>query len=163
METIKLLLAHADRRINNLIEVAVLDVCYERATVQSTRISRVDEFVHQGNLRDFDLIVVGADQLFQDRRQQAWAAVEDVVKGIEAIRSQHSTPLVALTASQEAGQVLLDAGADVVLPLPLVLEQLKPELRSLLDLNGFVEETETGRWSAIGSLLRGFQRSKISG
>jgi len=162
METIKLLLAHADRRINNLVEVAVLDVCYERAAVQSTRTTRLDEFVHQGSLWDFDLIVVGADQLFQDRHQRELASVEDVAKSIEAIRSQHSTPLISLTASEDAGQALLDAGADAVLPLPLNSEQLKSELRSRLDLNGLVEDGEAGRWSGLGSLLRGFQRAKAA-
>lgn len=162
METIKLLLACADRRASNMVEVAVLDICYDRAAVESTRTSRLDDFVRQGSLWDFDLIVLGADDLFQDRRQEGSAAATEVAKGIEAIRVQHNTPIVALTASSEAGQLLVEAGADVVLPLPLNADQLKTELRALLDLSEFVEDGETSRWPGLNSILRGFQRTKAA-
>lgn len=145
-----------------MVEVAVLDVCYDRAVVESTRTSRLDDFVRQGSLWDFDLIVVGADELFQDRRQEGSASATEVAKGIEDVRVQHTTPIIALTASSVAGQVLLEAGADVVLPLPLNADQLKTELRALLDLSEFVEDSETSRWSGLGSVFRGFQRAKAA-
>ena len=163
METIKLLLAHADRRLTNQVEVAVLDVCYDRAVVRSTQTPRLDEFFHQGSTWDFDLIVVGADKLFKDRLQQAWAPVAEVAKGIQEIRMLRSTPIVALTASPENGEALLEAGADSVLAVPLNLEELKSELRALLDLNELVEAGESNRWYGLGSLLRGFQREKEVG
>jgi hypothetical protein len=160
METIKLLLANSVRSVNNQVEVAVLDVCYDRVAVQSTRVSRLDEFVHQGSLWDFDLIIVGADNLFRDRSQRSWASVEDLARAIETIRAHCSTSIVVLTSSASLSEACLQAGADGVLPLPLNAEQIKSELRSLLDLNGFVDGGDSNRWSRIGSFLRGFQKAK---
>ena len=162
METIKLLLAHCDRRVNNQVEVAVLDMCYERAAVQSTRTSRLDEFVHQGSLWDFDLIVVGGDNLFQDRTQRTWATPEQVAEGIQTIREKSAVPIIAITRSRESSELLLEAGAEAALSYPLEPEQLKVELRSLLDLSGLTEVESVPRWSGISSLFRGFQRAKAS-
>jgi hypothetical protein len=162
METIKLLLAHCDRQVNNQVEVAVLDVCYERASVQSTRTSRLDEFVHQGSLWDFDLIVVGGDNLFLDRAQRSWATPEQVAKGIQSIRAQSSAPIIAIARSPESSELFLGAGAEAALSYPLEPEQLKLELRSLLDLSGLTEVEPTPRWSGISSLFRGFQRAKAT-
>jgi CheY-like chemotaxis protein len=160
METIKLLLANSDRKVNNQVEVAVLDVCYDRAAVESTRAARLDEVVHQGSLWEFDLIVVGVDGLFRDRNQQSCASIEDVARAIETMRAHCSTPIIALTGAASAGTALLNAGADSVLPLPLCPEQLKTELRASLDLNGFVEAEDSGRWSGLDSLVRGLQKAK---
>lgn len=163
METIKLLLAQADRRTSNLVEVAVLDVCYDRAVVNSTRTARLDDFLRQGTLWDFDLIVVGAENLFVDRRQQTWAEARQVAEAIESIRVHHSTPIVALANDPQCSEMLLEAGADAVLPLPLNTDQLKTELRPLLNFNGVDEVEEVSRWSTLGSLFRGMQRSRALG
>jgi DNA-binding response OmpR family regulator len=159
METIKLLLAHADRRVTNQIEVAVLDVCYDRAVVQSTRTARLEEAVRQGSLWDFDLIIIGAGNLFADRAQQAWAGLEAVAEGIRTIRSQSSAPIVALSGSPEWLDTLREAGAHSVLRFPFNADQLKAEVRPLLDLNGHVETAEPNRWSSLGSLFKGFQKA----
>ena len=161
MENIKLLLAHSDRRTSNQIEVAVLDVCYDRAAVQSTRASRLDQLVHQGGVWDFDIIVVGADSLFRDRSQQAWATTQELADAIATIRLNSSSPIVAYARSEEACEALLQAGADSVLNYPFDAEQLKTELRSLLDWSDAVEADSQGRWSSIGSLFRGFQKAKV--
>jgi len=160
MDTIKLLLANADRRLTNLIEVAVLDVCYDQAAVQSTRTTRLDEFVRQGSLWDFDLIIVGAENLFADRAQKTWASSEDVVKAIHTIRSQSSAPIIAISRDIHSQEALREAGANSVLGLPLNSEQLKCEVRPLLDLNGVVEVEPSNRWSALGSLFKGFQKAR---
>ena len=160
MDTIKLLLAHADRRVTNLVEVAVLDVCYNRAAVQSTRTTRLDEFIRQGSLWDFDLIVVGAENLFADRNQRSWAGAEEVVNAIRTIRSQSSSPIIALCPNREAHQALLEAGAHSVVGMPFNSEDLKVEVRPLLDLNGSVEPEENNRWAALGSLFKGLQKAK---
>jgi hypothetical protein len=159
MENIKLLLAHADRRISNQIEVAVLDVCYDRAAVRSTRTARLDEFAHQGGRWDFDIIIVGADHLFRDRTQQTWATPDDVATAISDIRVRSSSPMVAYVGSEESGDSLLQAGADCVLHIPFESDQLKAELRSLLDLNEFVASEPVSRWSGLGSFLRGLQQA----
>jgi len=160
MDTIKLLLAHADRRVTNLVEVAVLDVCYDQAAVQSTRTTRLDEFVRQGSLWDFDLIVVGAENLYAERGKQTWAGSESVVQGIRTIRSQSSVPIIAMTSCQELGEALLEAGAHSVLGVPFSAERFKSEVRPLLDLNGLAEAEETNRWSALGSLFKGLQKAR---
>jgi DNA-binding response OmpR family regulator len=157
METIKLLLAHADRRVNNLIEVAVLDVCYDRAVVQSTRTTKLDELVHQGSLWDFHLIVVGVDNLLLNRGQQGSASPEEISKAIQTIRSQNSTPIIAFTGKAESRKVLLEAGAHSVLEFPFKPEQLKSAIRPLLDLGELVDSGDGGGWPAIGSLLRAFR------
>ena len=160
MESIKLLLAHSDRRLSNQIEVAILDVCYNQAVVNSTRISRLDEFAHQGGLWDFDLMVVGADHLFTDKAQKSWAGAQVVADAIERVRLLRSTPIIALASSPAAAEALLHAGADSVLSTPFNADPFKAEVRSLLQLSSAVEPANSGAWSAIGSLLRGFQKAK---
>jgi hypothetical protein len=160
MDTIKLLLAHADRRVTNLIEVAVLDVCYDQAAVQSTRTSRLDDFIRQGSLWDFDLIVVGAENLFADRNQQTWAGAEQVAQAIRTIRSQSSVPIIAIAQGTKSHDALLEAGAHTVLGFPFSSDRLKSEVRPLLDLNGLVEAGETDRWSAFGSLFKNLQKTR---
>src|SRR5437764_4801897 len=158
MDTIRLLLAHSDRRVSNQIEVAVLDVCYDQAAVQSTRIVRLDEFVRKGSVWDFDLIVVGTEHLFADRTQQAGATLEDVAEGIRSIRSQSSAPVIALTNSKQAREVLMEAGAHAVLTFPFTSEALKAEVRPLLDLTSCAETAQTNRWAALGSFFKGLQK-----
>ena len=160
MDTIKLLLAHADRRVTNLIEVAILDVCYDQAAVKSTRTTRLDEFVRQGSLWDFDLIVVGAENLYADRTQKSWASSEDVVKAIQTIRTQSSAPIIALSLNAKSQEALLEAGAHSVLRFPINCDQLKSEVRPLLDLNGVVEAEEPNRWSALGFVFKGLQKAR---
>jgi CheY-like chemotaxis protein len=163
MKTIQLLLAYADRLSANRIETAVLDVCYDRAVVQSTRTSNLEELAHQGSLRDFDLIVISADELFADRKQQAWASAPDIAAVVEAIRAQQNTPIIALTALPQTSQLLLDSGADSILPLPLNPDQIKAELRHLLDFTGIVDEDETQHWYNVGPTLRSLQKDEAFG
>ncbi|HTL16068.1 MAG TPA: hypothetical protein VL793_02470 [Patescibacteria group bacterium] len=158
MDNIKLLLAHSDRRTSNQIEVAVLDFCYDRAAVKSTRTPRLDEFVHQGGLWDFDIVVVGADNLFRDRTQQCLAAADEVAEAVAAIRVHNSSPIIAYTCSNETCEALLQAGADSVLNYPFDADQLKRELRSLLSWTA-VEAPSSNRWSSFGSILRGLQKA----
>jgi hypothetical protein len=161
MDTIKLLLAHSDRRVANLIEVAVLDVCYDQAAVRSTRIARLDEFVRQGSLWDFDLIVVGAEHLFADRDQRVSARTEEVAQGIQTIRTHSSSPIIAVAGFENSHEGLLQAGAHSVLGFPFNSDQLKAEVRPLLDLTGFAGVRETNRWSAFGSLFKGLQKVRV--
>jgi hypothetical protein len=160
MESIRLLLAHSDRRVSNQIEVALLDVCYNQAVVNSTHISRLDEFVHHGGLWDFNLIVVGADHLFTDKTQKSWAGAQRVADAIEQVRLYCSKPIIAFAANPAAADALLRAGAAAVLSTPFNADRFKAEVRSLLHLSSAVEPARSNGWSAIGSLLRGFQKAK---
>src|SRR5260221_7374615 len=124
MQTIKLLLAHSDRRVTNQVEVAILDVCYDLAVVQPTRTARLDEFVRQGALWEFDLIVMGAEGLFLDRTQQILASAEDVAQAIRTIRSKSSTPIIVLALNRsEEHTSELQSHSDLV--CRLLLEKKK--------------------------------------
>ena len=160
METIKVLLAHADRRVNNQVEVALLDLCFERALVRSTRTARLDDFARRGSIWDFDLMVISAHSLYLDRNHNQWAEPEEVAKAIRAVRAQRSAPIVALVMGPEFQDPLFEAGADAVLGLPLNSEQLKSTVRSLLHLGEPAETGRMGGWLALASFFRGFQRAK---
>jgi hypothetical protein len=121
----------------------------------------LDELAHQGGLWDYDLIVVGAENLYRDRTQQSWASVDQVADSIANIRLHSSSPIIAYAASEESCEALLQAGADVVLNNPLNSEQLKRELRTLLNWSEVVETSN--RWSGFGSILKGFQKDKVLG
>ncbi len=159
METIKLLLAHSDRRVTNQIEVAVLDVCYDRAVVQSTRTARLEDATRQGSLWDYDLIFLGAEGLFADRAQQTPASLEAITEAIRTIHSQSSAPIVVLSSRPNVRQILLEAGAHSVVELPFNAEELKAEMRPLLDLNDYAEAGQPSRWSGLGSLFKGWQKA----
>jgi len=160
MESIKILLAHSDRRVSNQIEVAILDVCYNQAVAKATRITRLDELVHQGGLWDFDLIVIGADHLYADKTQKNWAGALRVVQAVERIREHRSTPIIALASNQATVDALMQAGVDMVVGSPFQVEEFKLEVRSLLELGSTLEAVKPSGWSMVGSLLRGFQKAK---
>jgi hypothetical protein len=63
MESIKILLAGYDRRLNNMIEAAVLDVCFNHAAVHCTRSGRLEEFVRLAPHPEFDLVVLAGGNL----------------------------------------------------------------------------------------------------
>jgi hypothetical protein len=161
MDSIKLLLAHSDRRVCNQVEVAILDVCYNQAVVTSTRIARLDELVHQGSLWDFDLIVIGADHLYSDKTRTNWAGALGVLKAVEQVRQRHSTPILVFAGNQATADALLQAGADAVFSSSFNLEEFKLEVRSLLELGSAMEPAKSAVWSAVGSLLRGFQKAQV--
>lgn len=159
MDTIKLLLAHSDRPLTNRIEIAVLDLCYDQAVVRSTRTARLDEAIRQGSVWDYDLLVLGADHLFTDRTQQGWATLDQIAEGLRTIRSQSSVPIVALSSHPES-EMLVEAGANCVLELPFSPEELKAEVRPLLDLSGAGESLGSNHLPGLSSLVRGFQKAK---
>jgi hypothetical protein len=159
MDTIKLLLAHSDRRLSNQVEVAVLDVCYDQAVVKTTRVARLDEFVQQGGLWDFDLMIVGAEHLFRDRTQSSWAGPDAVARAIKQIRVHRSTPIITVGGNEASSHELCQAGADLSLCSPFKPELFKAEVRALLKLSVRVEAQASNGWF-IGSLLRGFQKAK---
>src|SRR2546421_12800030 len=98
MDRITLLLANADRRTSNIVETAVLDVCYNQAVVECVRTARVDEFIQQSFLATYDLLIVAADGLpAEPSRRAGWVTVEEDARAVEAIKEHSSTPLLALS------------------------------------------------------------------
>ena len=159
MDRLNVLLGIAERRTGNLIEAAVLDACYEQALAEFTRTSRIDQLVLWGARGGFDLLVVGADLLLADPgRRAGWASSPEVIEAIRGVRARCSTPLLVLTNTIEDEELLLEAGARTVLPLPLQPEPFKAEVRRLLGLPEFAESSEPSRsrWFSAATLFRGF-------
>ncbi len=163
MKAFYLLLAGADRRNGNLIEVLVRDVCFNHAVVQCTRTGRVDDFVRLGRDRDYDLLIMAPDHLLPAPGQRAGAACfEEALRGLRTIRGQRSVPIVAVNALAEQHELLLEAGADGVLGVPINYDQLKLEVQRVLRIQerAPAEAAASGKWSLLGMLLRGLERIK---
>ena len=159
MKTVKLLLANSDRRSSNLIEVVIRDVCFERAVVECTRTSRIDEFLFLGTREEFDLIIVAPDHLVPEpSRKTAQVSVDEAVRGIRRIKRHSSPPLIAVCVPQGYESVLIEAGAEGTLGLFFRSEALEREVRRVLTLPERVEAAPRVRWSLVGTLLRGLQR-----
>ncbi len=159
MKSVKLLLANSDRRSSNLIEVVVRDVCFERAVVECTRTSRIDEFLFLGTREQFDLIVVAPDHLMPEpSRRTAQVSLDEALRGIRRIKRQSSAPLIAVCVPQGYEPVLIEAGAAATLGLFFRSEAIEAEVRRVLTLPEQVEVAPQVRWSLAGALLRGLQR-----
>ena len=164
MRTVNLLVGTSERRLNNLIETLVLDVCYNQAAVQSTRTMRADEFSRQGCSPSFQLIIVAPDNLLPaPSRRGSRVAIEDITDAARVIKNRCGTPMIALSVSEEEDVALWEAGVDSVLRLPLNSEHLKNEVRRLLRIPELVEKPvpETpaaNRWSLAATLSRGWAR-----
>jgi hypothetical protein len=159
MRTLNLLVGNSDRRINNLIEVMIRDLCYNRAVVNIIRAGRIDEFVQHGKLGEFDLALFAPDGLLPATRHAV--TVRSVIAGlrqIRAARTHQELPIIAISVSPEHELALTDAGTDCVLGLPFRFEELKSAVRLFLNMPIEVEEAPAERWSLAGFLMRGLQR-----
>jgi hypothetical protein len=164
MRTVNLLVGTSERRLNNLIETLVLDVCYNQAAVQSTRTMRADEFARQGCSPSFKLIIVAPDHLLPaPSRRGSRVAIEDITDAARVIKNRCGTPIIAFSISEEEDVALWEAGVDSVLRLPLNSEHLKNEVRRLLQMPERVEEPAeeapaANRWSLAATLSRGWAK-----
>jgi hypothetical protein len=159
MRTLNLLLGNSDRRINNLIEVMIRDLCYNQALVNITRAGRIDEFIELGRRKEFDLVIFAPDSLLPAARQTITSrSVAQGLRQIRAVRTHQETPFIAISVSPEQELPLTDAGTDCVLGLPFRFEDLKSAVRLYLHLPFAVEEAPVERWSLAGFLQRGLQR-----
>ncbi|HWX20281.1 MAG TPA: hypothetical protein VN578_10305 [Candidatus Binatia bacterium] len=165
MRTVNLLLGVSERRLNNLIEALVLDVCYNQAAIACTRATRADEFSRQGCSPGFHLIIVSPDNLLPaPSRRGSRVAIEDAVDALRTIKNRCGTAVIALSASEDEDASLWEAGSDSVLRLPLNREQLKSEVCRLLGISELAEEPAreelVSRWSLSEALSRGWERLK---
>jgi hypothetical protein len=158
MRTVNLLVGNSDRRLNNLIEAAVLDVCYNQAAVECTRAFRADDFQRHGSYGVFQLIIVAADGLLAGPRRRGMTVdMDEVVETIRGIKAQCSTPILVLGVSEEAEWRVLEAGADKTFGL-FQTEEFKAAVRDALRLSEPVAEAEVQDSSWGGALWRGLQR-----
>jgi hypothetical protein len=162
MKTIHVLLGNSDRRINNLVEVAVRDVCYGLALVECFRTARLDEFTQRGSCEDFDLIIMAPKHLLPGPvRKGAGDAIEAGVRAIQTIKEHRAVPILGVAVPAEHELKVLMAGAENVFGAVFNEEVLKSEVRRVLKLAEPVAEPVTpDRPSFAGVLMRGFERFK---
>src|SRR5437867_2513575 len=109
MKSLNLLLGSSDRRVSNLIEVMIRDVCYNRAVVNFVRMMRIDQFIYQARQQDFDLIIVAPDSLLPAPRQAiSPRLVAEGIRQIRTVRVQ-STPIIAIAVPAENEAALTEA------------------------------------------------------
>jgi len=164
MKTINLLLGNSDRRINNLVEVAVRDVCYDLAVVECHRTARLDELTQRGSCGDFDLIIIAPGHLVLGLvRRNPRDPIEEAVRAIRTIKEHRAVPILGVAVPAEHELRVLMAGAENVFGAFFNVEVMKSEVRRVLNLAEKVEEpapARSSRPSFTESLMRGFDRFK---
>src|SRR5437762_6483757 len=119
MKTLNLLIGNSDRRICNLIEVMVLDLCYNRASVNAARAARIDELAHKACREDFDLMIFAPENLLPaPGLEPCPQRILEAICQIRKVRSARKMPIIAFGASPEVEFSLTNAGADCVLGFP---------------------------------------------
>jgi hypothetical protein len=136
MKNLSLLVAGSDRQLSNAIEVVVRDVCYDHAVVECFRTARLDECVFRACAEEFDLIVVAPEELFHGPGYgSAPASLEQVLGGVQAIKSRSSAPILAIRISEENEIALLEAGVENTFGKHFDREKLKSDVRRVLRLS----------------------------
>jgi DNA-binding NarL/FixJ family response regulator len=160
MKTLNLLIGNSDRSICNLVEVMVLDVCYNRATVKATRAVRIDELAHKACREEFDFMIFAPDSLLPaPGLEPCPQRVIEAVRQIRKVRTPRKMPILAFSASSEQEFPLSHAGVDCVLGLPFHPEELKAAVELRLSLPAARPEHAAATDNSLGALLmRGFQR-----
>lgn len=160
MKTLNLLIGNSDRSICNMIEVMVLDVCYNRASVKSTRAVRLDELAHKACREEFDFMIFAPDNLLpapglEPCPQRTIEAIHQIRK----VRAPRKMPIIAFSVSPEREYPLTEAGVDCVLGLPFHPEDLKAAVDLRLNLPAARPEQAATTDNSLGAvLMRGFQR-----
>jgi hypothetical protein len=156
MNTVHVLIANSDRRLNNLIEVAVRDVCYEQVLVECTTTYRLDEMLHRACVGNAGLIFLAPTHVVIGPPQRAVTpSLEDAVRCIRAIKSRRTVPIIAVGVRCDHENTLLEAGADGVFGILFDRDKLRFEIRRGLGLQELLQESEP---SNRGSFVEGFFR-----
>jgi hypothetical protein len=146
MKTTHLLLGGAERRLNSVIEATVLDVCYNRAAVETTRVFRLGEFVRNGSSGSFEIMILVADHLLPETKLGE-PGPDALIQAVWMVKSRSNAPLFVLGTSPEIEYRLLEAGADAVLSNAFDAQELRSELERLLALPEPRKIAETPKWS----------------
>jgi DNA-binding response OmpR family regulator len=156
MDKVHLLVANSIQALSNRIESLVLDVCFDQAVVETTRIGRADELVKLASSGVYQLVIVAADNLLPPKGlRKSWVSADEAVRAIHAIRGRCDTPVIAVSIFPDEGS-LLEAGVECVVRLPFEGEKLKLEVRRVLRRAEPVEESKPSRLSLNELVLRGF-------
>ena len=160
MKTINLLLGNSDRRINNQVEVAVRDVCYDQAVVECFKTAQLDDFIQRGSVEEFDLIIIAPEHLRPGPvRRNSRDAIAEAVRAICTIKEHRQVPIIGVAVPAEHELRMLMAGADNVFGVLFNDEVLKSEVRRVLGLTEQAEEpAPSSRPSLTGVLMRSLDR-----
>jgi len=159
MKTLNLLIGNSDRRICNLIEVMVLDLCYNRASVRTTRATRIDELAHKACREDFDLMIFAPDNLLPaPGLEPCPQRIVEAMRQIRKVRTPRKMPIIAFGVAPEREFPLSTAGADCVLGLPFHPEELKAAVELRLNLPAARPEHSIADNTFAAAFVRGFQR-----
>ena len=162
MKTLYMLLANSDRRLNNLVEVAVRDVCYDQAVVECFHIRRVNDFAARGSCENHDLIVVAPEHLLQDALPKSNRdPIEKAVRTISRVKAHRQVPILAIGVSPENELRMLMAGADHVFGIIFNEEVFKAEVRRVLNISQPTAEPTPAaitRSSFTETLIKSFDR-----
>ena len=162
MKTIHLLLGNSDRRLNNLVEVAVRDVCYDQAVVECYRTAKLDEFSHRGCCEDFDLVVFAPGHVLPGVvRKGPRDPIEDAVRAIRSIKEHRPVPILGIAVPADQELRILMAGCDNVFGAIFNDEVFKTEVRRVLNLHQRVEAplpAAASRPSFTESVFKSLQR-----
>lgn len=164
MNTVRILLANSDRRSNNLIEVALRDVCFEQAHVDCYTTTRLDEVLHRGCLGEFQLIILSPDNLVTGPPQRAArCTMDEAVAAIRTLKIRCPVPVIAVGVRPLSELAMLEAGADAVFGILFDRDKLRAELRRVLHMPEPVQaQPEANRWSFGAGLFRSFQKLRQS-
>ena len=87
--------------------------------------------------------------------------IAEAIRSIRTIKSKRTVPVVTIVAPEERSKyapLLLEAGADCVLELPLDGDQLTSAVSQLLKLPARLGHLQSKRWFFAGVLMRGLRR-----
>lgn len=159
MKTLNLLVGDSDRAICNLVEVQVLDLCYNRASVRTARSARIDDLAHKACREEFDILIFAPDNLLPaPGLEPSSQRVLEAVRQIRKVRLPRNMPIIAFGASAELEFPLTNAGVDCVLGLPFHPEELKAAVELRLNLPAARPEHSFAEDSFSAVLMRGLQR-----
>ena len=132
MHTINLLIGNNDRRISNLVEALVLDICYERVAVDTYRTAQLIDFARRAASGRYDLAILAPGHLDRDSALKSEVTTEGVISAMTDVKKRADIPLVAINTSGEIVEPLLEVGLDAVLTAPFDADALRFELRRIL-------------------------------
>ena len=143
------------------MEALVLDVCFERAAVETYRVGKLSDFLRQALSGQFELAVLAPDRLrLESAGQNTPVTMDQIASSIRIIKRQTTTPVLAISASRQAERALVDTGVDGVFGLPVNAEDLRSEVRRLLRMTERLAAPESKPLPLLAGLLQALRRPR---
>jgi hypothetical protein len=136
METFNVLSGCSERRINNHIEIALREVCYEQALVQCHFTHRLDAWLSEASTKSFHLLVLAPEHMIRGiGGKTETVTIPEACEAVRTIKNLRPSPILAVTSRTKSESLLLEAGVERVFP-PIFNEGiLRDELRRVLNLS----------------------------